>query len=443
MPKGIRKLQVTFGETHLTHFGGIFLIHQFCQKLKLKWIFQSYIKFYQQNNRYTVAEMILCLIYTIIIGLGRVYTTRILRYNGSFQDIVGLKSFPYFTTLRNFLLRLTPKVLQQITTIHDSYRLKMFQYSHEKQTSIILDADLEVIPVYGRLEGTKIAYNPRKPGRPSFYPIFCFEAHTQEVWHGKFRAGEPTGQQLKEFIKECFQKLPDYIYRIRFRGDAKFFKKEVIELLEEKKAGYAIVAPSNLFKSKFSGLKYHEFRKGWEAAEFTHQPARWKKFCRFVVIRRPIPEQPEVQFTLFKLKKHAYQVIVSNLPLSPESVYRFYLGRCRQEGYIKELKLSFYIIKITTKKFLANEIYFHLHLFAYNIVNWFKILCLPKQFQKWTLQTIRTELLVLPAKLVNVSRQNILRLPTGHIYDWVFQYAMNKIEKIKSSEFCTFAKKSK
>jgi hypothetical protein len=34
MPKGIRKLQIIFGETHLTHFGGIFLIHWFCQKLK-------------------------------------------------------------------------------------------------------------------------------------------------------------------------------------------------------------------------------------------------------------------------------------------------------------------------------------------------------------------------------------------------------------------------
>jgi len=34
MPKGIRKLQIIFGETHLTHFGEIFLIHHFCQKLK-------------------------------------------------------------------------------------------------------------------------------------------------------------------------------------------------------------------------------------------------------------------------------------------------------------------------------------------------------------------------------------------------------------------------
>lgn len=443
MPRGIRKLQVIFGETHLTHHGGIFLIHWFCQKLKLKWILQRYIKFHQQNNRYTVAEMILCLIYSIIVGLGRVYTTRILRYNGSFQDIVGLKKFPHFTALRKFLLRLTPKVLQQIITIHDSLRLKMFQCLHKKQTSIILDVDLEVIPVYGRLEGAKKSYNPTKPGRPSFYPLFCFEAHTQEIWHGKFRAGEPTGQQLKEFTEESFQRLPDYIYRIRLRGDAKFFKREVIEFLEEKKVGYTIVAPSHLFKSKFGSLKYHQFRKGWEAADFTHQPENWKNPYHFVVIRRPIPEEPEAQLTLFKLEKHAYQVIVSNLPLSPEGVYRFYLGRCRQEGYIKELKWNFQIIKILTKRFLANEIYFHLHLFAYNIVNWFKLLCLPKQFQKWTLQTIRTELLLLPARLVTSSGKNLLRLPTGHIFNWVFEYAIHKIEKIKNFKFCTFAKKSK
>ncbi len=34
MPKGIKKFKISFGETAITHFGGLFLIHQFCQKLK-------------------------------------------------------------------------------------------------------------------------------------------------------------------------------------------------------------------------------------------------------------------------------------------------------------------------------------------------------------------------------------------------------------------------
>ena len=35
--KGLRILHLSLGERNLTHFGGIFLIHQFCKKLRIKW----------------------------------------------------------------------------------------------------------------------------------------------------------------------------------------------------------------------------------------------------------------------------------------------------------------------------------------------------------------------------------------------------------------------
>ena len=35
MPKGLRKIKVSFEEEHLTHSAGMFLIHRFCQKLGL------------------------------------------------------------------------------------------------------------------------------------------------------------------------------------------------------------------------------------------------------------------------------------------------------------------------------------------------------------------------------------------------------------------------
>jgi len=312
----------------------------------------------------------------------------------------------------------------------------MIQYP-TNPSSIIFDLDLTVLTVYGHQEEARISYNPGKRGRPSFYPLFCFESHTKDSWHAKFRSGKPTGQEIRDFLEQCFTKLPAYIYRIQVRGDSEFFKREVIEFLDEEKAGYAIVAPAHLFKGRLGGLQYREFRKDWGTSEFLHKPAGWKKEYRFIVIRRPIPEKPEVQPTLFVLgKKYAYQVIITNLPLLPESVYRFYLCRCSQEVYgIKELKWNFSTAKIPTRYFLANEVYFHLNLFAYNIVNWFKRACLPKQFQRWTLHTVHTELLMLPARLVRPGGETTLTLPTGFVYRWVFDYAIKKIQKLKEQNF--------
>lgn len=436
-------MRITFTEKHITHYGGIFLIQQFCKKLGFKRVLSKNIKFKQLRNFYSTAELVLTFIFAIIMGLSRLYSTRILRYNGPFQKITGLKKFPSYSALRRFLLRLTFRIFLQIAKIHNHYRLKMIQYP-SKPTSIIFDLDLTILTVYGRQEEAKISYNPHKRGRPSFYPLFCFESHTKDCWHAKLRSGKPTGKDLRDFLEQCFTKLPSDIYRVRARGDTEFFKREVIEFLEENKANYTIVAPSHLFKNRLGGLQYRQFRKNWWSAEFYHQPAKWKKKYRFVVIRRPVPEKPEAQLTLFTMKKYAYQVLITNLTLLPESIYRFYLGRCSQETYgIKELKWNFSMSKIPTRYFLANEIYFHLNLFAYNIVNWFKRVCLPKQFQKWTLQTIRTELLMLPARLVKPHGELTLRLPTGFIYRWVFDYAIKKIQKLKEHDFYGLAKKSK
>lgn len=430
MAKGIRNIKILFEETHLTHYGGMFLIQWFCKKLKIKWILQKYVKLRQKNNRYTTGELLLALLHTIIAGLGRLNSTHILQYNGSFQAIVGLKNFPNVTTLRRFLLRLTPQALKQILSVHDRLRQKIFSYP-KNPTSVILDFDSTILTVYGRLEKATRGYNPHKPGRLSYRPLLCFEAHTQDCLHEKFRSGEPTGLERKTFIEEALSKLPTHIYRIRVRGDAKWCDREVLPLLEQNRISYAIVARvSRPIQRLLGGLRYHEFKKGWEAAEFQYQPHRYRPH-RFIVVRRPRPEKNSNQLTLFTLKKHAYHVVVTNLMLPPESVWRFYCDRAEIELNIKELKWDYYLSKIPTKSFLANRVYFHLLLFAYNIVNWFKRLCLPEQFQYATLQTIRRELLVLPARLVKSGSKNLLRLPRRFIYTQVFDYAIKRIKKLK------------
>jgi len=432
MPKGVRKLKISFGETHLTHYGGMFLIQWFCKKLNLKRILQSYIKFHQRNNLYTTGELLLALLYTIIAGLGRLNSTRILQYNGSFQAIIGLKCFPNATTLRRFLGRLTPRALRQIVSVHDRLRQRIFSYPRIP-TSVILNFDSTILTVYGKLEKAARGYNPHKPGRLSYRPLLCFDTHTQDCLHEKFRpGGEPTGLERKKFIEESLAKLPPHIYRIRVRGDAKWYDREILSLLDKKKIGYAIVARvSRPIQRLLGGLHYHEFRKGWEAAEFRYQPHRYDKPHRFIVVRRPIREKDNAQLTLFTLKKQAYHVIVTNLNLLPENVWRFYHGRARIELNIKELKWDYYLSKIPTKNFLVNKTYFHLLMFAYNIVNWFKRLCLPQQFQYATLQTIRREFLVLPARLVRTGHKNLLKLPVRYVYSWVFDYAIKRMQKLK------------
>jgi len=434
MAKGLRKLQIIVGEKNLTHFGGIFLIHWFCKKLKLKWTLQRGIQFNQRIGLYHPTELILAIIFTIIAGINRLSKTKTLQGNGAFQKIIGFKKFPYASSLRRFLKRADSQIISGINRIHDQLRLKMFYLPHAR-TSILLDFDSTAVTIYGKqIEGAEVGYNPGKKGKRSYHPLVCFEYHTKDFWHGILRPGNVyTSFGAPQFLQECLQKIPPYIYRIKIRADSGFFDYKFIEPLDEKSIGYVIVAKlTRTIKWKLQGLHYHKFKKNWTVAEFQYQPYGWKRLHRFIVIRRKLPEKTSEQLTLFTLERYSYQVFVTNLSLKPENIWYFYRARASIECHIKELKQDFFLTKIPTNKFLANQLYFSLLLFAYNIVNWFKRLCLPKQLQKATLETIRTDILVLPAKLTKSGSKNLLKLPQEYISTHMLNYIIQKIEKLKN-----------
>jgi hypothetical protein len=112
-------------------------------------------------------------------------------------------------------------------------------------------------------------------------------------------------------------------------------------------------------------------------------------------------------------------------------VWYFYRPRAAKEVIIRELKESYALAKIPTNNFQGNQFYFHLLVFAYNIINWFKRLCLPPRFQNATLETIRTEFLVLPARLVKTDHRNILKLSAEYISKQALDSIIQNIKKMK------------
>ncbi len=67
--------------------------------------------------------------------------------------------------------------------------------------------------------------------------------------------------------------------------------------------------------------------------------------------------------------------------------------------------------KIPLGQFASNETYFHLLCLGYNLVNWWKRLCLPPEYHAMTLGTLRPRLFMLPAEFVGLSQGQILRFP--------------------------------
>jgi hypothetical protein len=315
---------------------------------------------------------------------------------------------------------------------------------------LTFDIDSVVIVIYGKAEKAAVGYNPKKPGRRSYHPLFCFEAHLQEFWHGTLRPGNAASSTgIMAFLEVCLAKAPQKIgrSRIRFRMDAGFYGRRVVEFLDEKGCGYVIVAKEHApLRQAMLGAPFRSLHNGWEVGEFSYQPQKWKQPHRFIVVRRPIPEdaQEAKQLTLFKDRKYAYHVFVTNLRTSPWRIYLFYSGRAATEKNNRELLYDYPLGKIPTQSWTANVAFFQLLLFAFNIVHWFKRIALPKEYHVATLDTIRTDFLVLPAKLVRRGNRNVVTLPHDYHYQREFLDAFRKINHLRFPEkfrFCSQLKR--
>ena len=151
-----------------------------------------------------------------------------------------------------------------------------------------------------------------------------------------------------------------------------------------------------------------------------------------MVVRRPIPEDPveAKQLKLIKDKKYVYHVFVTNLKTSAWRVYLFYSLRANIEKHIRELVYDYPLAKIPTGDWTANVAFFQTVLLACNLVHWFKRLCLPKDWRFATLETIRTDFLMLPARLVHTRNKNILKLPHDYHYRKEFRQAFQNAPKL-------------
>jgi hypothetical protein len=242
MPKGPQKLRVTFRAATLTHYGGVYLLHRFFTRVGFKRAIAQELRLIQRNNRYSVGEMLLALLYPMLLGLDRIETTQLLRQNGVFQYLTGLPSYPNATTLRRFLIRVAPTALPKLRALHDRLLHRMTLLP-EAPSRLTFDVDSTVLVVYGKQEQARIGYNPIKRGRPSYHPLLCFEGHSRDFWHGELRPGDAhTAAGIVDLLKVCFAKIPAAVRSVIVRADKGFYDHGLVEWLEAQKAGFVIVA---------------------------------------------------------------------------------------------------------------------------------------------------------------------------------------------------------
>ncbi|MGH9923238.1 MAG: IS1380 family transposase, partial [Nitrososphaerales archaeon] len=375
-------IRVEFTGKNLTKFGGIQLVKKFLRGLKVKEELESAVGIEKRDGKFSVGGMLMCLIYAVILDMKRQSDTLMLRLDKVFQKIAGLDDYPVQSTISRFLKRFTVGTAKGIAKVNHSLLMKA-RKDFEGWHKVTLDLDSHVRTAYGHQQRSSVGYNPKKPGRPSFHPLFCFIGETRDFLHGIFRTGRAHScRGVKKFVDECLKKIPEGIKEIVLRADSGFYDGDFLYYLEIRRVLYAIVVKLYPWiQMELVGLKYRDIGGGVSVSEMRYTGIGWKEPRRMVVIREEERTQrTKKQPTLFELIGYNYQVIVTNIEdMSPEDVWRFYNGRANVENMIKEGILSYSLDVNISHFYGANVAHFHLVMLAYNLMNLFKELVLEQR----------------------------------------------------------------
>ena len=434
MRRSPRNLRIACNHRGLTHYGGAYFFHEFLRVLQVRRFLCRHLIYPRRNQRYTLSQMSLALVYPILLGLGRIETASFLQDNGTFQYLTGLPGYPDPQTLRRFLTGAPQDFRQQLHRINNRLQ-QQFVHWPDHRSRLILDLDSTVVTVFGHQEQAEVGYNPRYRGKRSYNPLLCLESGSSLLWDTELRPGNAgTWDGSVELLASCFGSIPTDIRELRVRADAGFGFNPVLEMLEARPAQYAVVARLTTgLKRIMGGLRYESCNPIWQIAELEYKPFGWLNPRRFVVARREI-EASESEPTLFNLGRHLYRAWVTNLPLSAAGVWHFYDGRAGMEPRIFELRENFALRKIPTRQFAANALYLEIIRLAYNLVTAFQRKCLPEEWQDLNLSTLRYKLFWLPGELTRPQNRPTLRLADSPTLRTWTDKILNRLHKLKPLE---------
>ena len=175
------------------------------------------------------------------------------------------------------------------------------------------------------------------------------------------------------------------------------------------------------------GLRYAPVNRDWEMADFRASSAELVAARRFVVARRFLSAERK-QPTLFALGRYVYRAWVTNLALTPISIWHFYNTRAAIEPHIGELLED---MRARNCHRLVGRRWSGSRFLAYNLVAAFQRLGVPESWQRLTLSKLRDKLVLLPGELARPQNRPVLRLRESSILQALAADILHRINQLR------------
>lgn len=305
-------------------------------------------------------------------------------------------------------------------------------------------------------------------GCKSYQPLNTWWAEHEMVLHTEFRDGNvPAGHEQLRVLKESLSLLPEGIDHVRLRSDTAGYQHALLrycEQGEDRRFGrieFAIGADVTLefkkavltevgqtdWKPIYRDFDGKRVRTNQEWAEVCFIPNAIShrldaRVYRYLAIREPmgsmdLPDMPQQEFPFPTLQMDLQQYklfsLVTNMDWDGERLIHWHRERCgKSEEAHSVMKGDFAGGKLPSGDFGENAAWWWIMVLAMNLNTIMKRLVLGGSWASRRMKAIRFSLINIPGRIVERSRELIIRLVKGHP---AFELYLEARRRIKGMAF--------
>ena len=299
-----------------------------------------------------------------------------------------------------------------------------------------IDLDSTVCQTYGvAKQGARFGYT----GVRGYHPLLATLAATGEVLHARMRGGNAgSARGAGTFIRETIRRVRDAgaTGKLTVRADSAFYSRAFVRACRDHDARFSVTVKANVtaIRRAIAAIPADAWTPipywldgGADVAETTYTAFKGTKDkveLRLVVRRvRPTPGSQLALDVVFDY--HPFVTDRTGDMLAVEADHR---AHARVELDIRDLKAGG-LTHIPSGVFFANAAWLALAVLAHNLGRW-TLHAAGGQWADATVETLRTKLVAMPARVVRSARTIKLRFPRNWPWRAAYDAALTTIRAI-------------
>ena len=411
-----RKIMLSNDGGDLSSDSGLLVFREFDATLRFSDTINQFLCLKDDRLYYTHSNenLLRQKLYQMIAGYFQDDAADDLTRDSVFTELLGTEALASQPSLSRFYDRFD---VDSVTQLNDANQVLLDRvHRHRQSDALIFDLDSTHADTYGQQEQT--AYNTQ-------YGI------TGDCLKAELRPGNVyTSNGMVDFIRPLITH-----YNTQFpettpflRGDSGFAVPALYDLCEDESVSYVIRLKSYSNLQKIAdevcpaGLPGTQAEKEYIFTETEYAAKSWRTPRKVII--QSVRAADELFFT------HSF--FVTNLvDATPETIVRSYQKRGTMENYIKESKYSFGFDRMNSPSFLENQVRMQFSVLAYNLTNWLRTLCFPKEKQTMQMGTIRTRIIKVASKVVRSGRRLHFKLASSFVYASFFWNVLKRVQTLQ------------